>query len=147
VGRHLILACDNCIPGDASGWYVPLTLGMLAALLLAAGCARVAGRRDGARSTAALVAAVALVVVPFGAVLALSVDPGRGNVVCGSALSSSLERGLPNDAALDAGQTYCKTRGMAIRRGAGTAVAASLVGAALLVGWSSLPPRRRTALA
>ncbi|HEV2889326.1 MAG TPA: hypothetical protein VGX28_03040 [Frankiaceae bacterium] len=143
----MILACDNCVIADTSRWYMSLALGVLVAVALAMGCVRLAARRDGRRSVAACVAAGALVVGPFGAVLALYVDPGTGNLTCGSALSSALLRGLPNDAALTEDQAYCKEHGETLVRGAVAAAATSVVAAALLAGWSWAPPPRRAALA
>ncbi|HEX8004419.1 MAG TPA: hypothetical protein VF519_17160 [Mycobacteriales bacterium] len=147
MGRHLILACDNCIPGDASGWYAPLALALLVSLVLAGWCGWVALGHEGARAVAAKVAAAALAIVPAASMLAMATDVGRGNLVCGSALSSSLERGVPNDAALDENQTFCKERGEAVVRGAATATGTAVVASALLMAYASVPRRPRAALA
>lgn len=148
MGRPLtLLACDNCIPGDASVLYLPLSLGVAVALVLALGCVWLATTRDGVRSIAATVAAIALVIGPVGGVVALASDVGTGNSVCGSALSASLLRGVPNDAALDEGQTECKERGEKTVRGASVWAVTAAVCAGVLVAASSLPPRRRAAFA
>ena len=147
MGRPLILACDNCIVGDASRYYLPLAAGLAVALVLALGCAWLAVGRDGPRAVATTVAAVMLGVVPAGSVVVLSSDVGTGNLTCGSALSSSLLRGLPNDAALNEDQRYSKERGEATVRRAAVATGTAVPAAALLVALSSTPPRRRTAFA
>jgi hypothetical protein len=54
------LACDNCIPGDASGWYLPLGLLTLLAVAAAGACVVVARRRGGRRAVPLWVAAAAL---------------------------------------------------------------------------------------
>lgn len=142
----MILACDNCIQGDASGWYLPLALLVAACLGLAAGCVFLARRRTGARALATTAAAVALVVGPVGAVFAIATDATFEGVICGSALSASLERPRPG-MTLDRWQEGCRLHGEAVIRGATAWGVASAGAAALLVLGSSLPPRRRAAFA
>lgn len=112
IGAGLLLACDNCDPGDQSRFY-PLLLavagGGLALMALAIRVA-VASPGRAARWAGALAAACFLAAGP-GAVAEAERPTEWHGVVCGSALSASLERGVPDDQALDNGQAGCKRRG------------------------------------
>ncbi len=141
MGRPLRLACDNCIPGDASGWYLPLGLATLACLGLAVACMYVAARRGGVRAISAKVAAVTLVVGPVGGIVAMATDVTFDGAICGSALSTSRDRPLPGHR-LDPTQEGCRRKGEAIVRGASVWALTSAGAAALLLAGSSLPPRR-----
>jgi hypothetical protein len=138
------LACDNCVPGDASGWYLPLALLGVVAALLAYGAYRLALRRSARRRAVTLGAAWLLLLGPVGAVLALTGHLRWHGVECGSALAASLERGVPTDAALDAAQRGCKDTGRYVVRaaawGGGGLALAGLVAVA-----AATPPRRRVA--
>jgi peptidoglycan/LPS O-acetylase OafA/YrhL len=148
VGRHLRLACDNCVPGDASGWYLPLAFGVVAAFALAFGCLLLAGRRERWGRALALVAAGCLAAGPAAAVfvLAAPVTYDGGRVTCGSALSASLERGLPDDSALDEYQAGCKARGERWRGVAAVLGIGSVVVAGVCAAGAALPDGRREPL-
>jgi hypothetical protein len=80
---------------------------------------------------------LAIVAGPVGAVFAIATPTTYDGATCGSALSASLERGVPDDAALDRTQRGCKDKGAATMRAAeaygaasaGVAVIALLVAA------------------
>ncbi|HVF03572.1 MAG TPA: hypothetical protein VNA20_01910 [Frankiaceae bacterium] len=148
MGRALrLLACDNCIPGDASGWYVPLGALVLAAVLTAAATWRRAGARTGWRAAALRLSGLVLLAGPPAAVLAVASDVTYGRTHCGSALSASLERGVPDGKALDPAQAGCKDKGDRIVAYAYAYTGATFVAAAVAAGAGSAPGRRRPAVA
>jgi hypothetical protein len=100
-----------------------------------------AARAEGRRWGGALrVAAAALAAWPALG-LALGATVTFDGAICGSALAASLERGIPNDAALDHYQAGCKARGAAIVRGVGAYGAAALGAVVLAAAAGSVPPR------
>lgn len=145
MGRLLSLACSNCVPGDASGWYLPLAAICVAGVLLGLAARRLAEGRSGLRYGVTLLAAATIAFAPGLAVAALAADAGYRDVVCGSALSASLLRGLPDDSALDDAQAGCKAAGLRRVRLVTTS-AAVLVGlAALTLLAAGVPGQRRLA--
>jgi hypothetical protein len=144
VGRHLTpLACDNCIPGDASGWWLPLALGSVAVVAVAYVAWGFAARAEGRRWGVALrVAAAALAAWPVVG-LALGMSITYDGASCGSALSASLERGVPDDSALDHYQAGCKARGATVVRRVGTYGAVTLGAVVLAAVAGSVSPRSR----
>lgn len=126
-----LLACDNCIPGDQSHLYPLLLAAVLTGLLLSGLCfLGTRGRRVPIRVLGA-VAAGAWIVSGPGAVLVVETPMMFGSVTCGSALSASLERGIPHDNALDESQRGCKHTG---ERRVVVAEIVALVAAAVGVG-------------
>jgi hypothetical protein len=110
----LLLACDNCVPGD-QGPYRLLLLGIFLGggilgigLLVLAGIASTRWRH----ATTALVAAGCLSLTSPVAVLVAETPTTWHGVTCGSALSASLTRGVPDDRALDSNQLGCKAAGL-----------------------------------
>jgi hypothetical protein len=101
--------------------------------------ARAEGRRRGG---AQRVAAVALAAWPALG-LALGADVTFDGVICGSALAASLERGVPDDAALDRYQAGCKSRGATVVRAVWTYGAVALGAAALAAVAVGAPPSSR----
>jgi hypothetical protein len=95
------------------------------------------GRRWG---VALRVAAVALAAWPAVG-LALRTPVTYDGATCGSALAASLERGLPDDSALDHYQAGCKARGTGIVRGVGAYGAAALGAVVLAAAAGSVAPR------
>jgi hypothetical protein len=94
----------------------------------------------------ALAAAASLVTAPLVAGALLMLPVTWHGVTCGSALSASLERGVPNDAALDDAQLGCKQAGerwvaFAAFAGGGGVLVALVAGAG-----AALPDGSRTAL-
>ena len=141
MGGALRLACDNCIPGDASGWSLPLAAGALVALALAVLCVAVSSRRSGVRAILARVAASALVIGPAGALFLLAADVRYGDTYCGSALSASLERPRPGHD-LDERQEGCRRNGADRVSFAAAWAATAFGGAAVCMAAASLPAKR-----
>jgi hypothetical protein len=134
LGLVIVPACDNCVPGDSSAYYAPLFVLAAAGVLLGVGIlllTRGAPRRS---RRYGIVAAVCLGIgLPFAAALTHLPVSAQG-ATCGGALSSSLERGMPTDSALDATQSACKERGQTVIQYAVTIGAgALLVGAVLTI--------------
>jgi hypothetical protein len=69
-----------------------------------------------------------------------------GDATCGSALSASLERGIPNDAALDRYQAGCKATGQRIVDVALVLGGGAIVVAAVCAAGAALPDPRRLPL-
>jgi hypothetical protein len=93
------------------------------------------------------VAAVLLALGVPGAVFAVSVPVTWHDAICGSALSASLERGRPDDSALDDAQAGCKARGAAVVHAATAAGSIAVGFAALAAMGAVVPPRRSPAYA
>lgn len=148
MGRALTpYACDNCVPGDASGWTVPL----LVLVLLCGAVAAAAWLRsnDAARRGAVLLRLSGLLLLagpPVAAVAAMG-DVTYGRTHCGSALAASLLRGRPDDSALDAAQAGCQAKGERVVGVARTYGAATLAVAVLAGVAGAVPSRRQAALA
>jgi hypothetical protein len=126
---------------------MPLTLLVVAAVAAAVLLWRLAVARSGGRRVLLVVAGCSLGVCLPVAVAAVSVPVTWHGVICGSAASASLERGVPDDSALDAAQAGCKARGAAVVHAA-TATGAVAVGlGALAVLGAAVPSRRSPAYA
>ena len=145
MGRHLSLACDNCVPGDASGWYLPLAA--LVMLSVAGGALAWLLANDRIKRSALLlrVAGLALLAGPPVAVFLAIGDVTYDRAACGTALSASLERGLPDDSALDHWQAGCKAKGERVV-GAATAYGGATLGVAVLAGTVAFAAPARSAL-
>jgi hypothetical protein len=135
VGPLTVLACANCVIGNNQLSF--LMLGVAATSLLL-GCAVLAfAVRDtnGRQRATGIIAALALL-AGFPMALAVSLTSvtvaGSPNLDCGSALSASRERGLPDDRALDPDQQACKAAGAArVREAQLVAVISGSVGLVL----------------
>jgi hypothetical protein len=135
------LACDNCIPGNPSDWYEVLTVAAVAVVAVAGLAWWYATRAEGLRWGAALrVAAVGLAAWPAVA-LALTAPVTYDGATCGSAFAAFLERGVPDDSALDHYQAGCKARGTPIVRAVGAYGAVALGAVVLAAVAGSVPPR------
>ena len=133
-GLIIVPACDNCVPGDSSPYYLPLFILAAAGLLLSVGIlllTRGAPRRPRLYGIAA---AVCLGIgLPFATALTHFPISAQG-ATCGGALTSSMERGVPTDAALDPTQSACKERGQTvIDYAVGIGAGALLIGAVLTI--------------
>ena len=140
MGRPLILACDNCIPGDASPYYLPLALVTIVVGALAWWALRRARGTAGRRRVLLRAGAIVLMAGPLGAILVVSSDVTYDRAICGSALKTSLDRPRPG-MALDATQEGCRRKGERIVAAATAyGVAATAVALVVLAG-AALPVR------
>ncbi len=130
------LACDNCTPGDASGWYLPL--GLLFVVCVALAVLVLTRWRRG--RVLRWVMAAGLLVPPL-AVVAVATDTTYDGVICGSALSASLERPA-HGLALDRAQEGCRVKGERTVVVAERVAAAGLGVAALCALGAAVPERR-----
>ena len=128
-GQIIVPACDNCVPGDSSPYYLPLFILAAAGLLLSLGILLLTRGVPRRPRLYGIAAAVCLGIgLPVAAALTHLPISARG-ATCGGALTSSLERGVPTDSALDPTQSACKKRGQTVIDHAVT-----IGGGALLVG-------------
>ncbi len=133
-GLIIAPACDNCVPGDSSPYHLPLLILAAASLLLGAGILLLTRGTPRKPRLYGIAAAACLGIgLPVAAALTHLPVSAEG-AICGGALSSSLERGVPTDSALDPTQSACKERGQtvvdyAVMTGAG----ALLVGALMTI--------------
>jgi hypothetical protein len=117
----VLLACDNCLPGDASPYYLPLAATVVASVLIGVLLyrrSRIATRGAVRLPILVVVCLVCLCIVVPASVAATVIPIQTRGVQCGNAIRASLERGIPNDDALDRYQRACKDVGTTLVRSA-----------------------------
>jgi hypothetical protein len=149
VQANDLLACSNCIPGDSSGWNLPILLAAGLAIILSGALGRLALR--GVRHPRDLDALgrwvlACAVLLGAGAPTAVWLAKGPmqlGNLICGNPMAAVMTQAVPEQT-LDANQTACKQAGQErIDRALWATWVAAAGGAAAVAGSVVLARRRQ----